>query len=126
MATPTPTISRKDALIARKIAALQAKDVDAIVASQPHISGLADGYDATALQAWISRRVNALTQLAAATNAQILTALQNYYNGLTAPQQAVADQILGGDYSSLPNLNATQYEIAVIVVMYRAFTVADS
>lgn len=119
------TIFKRDALIRRKISALQAKNVQAIVASQARISGLADGYDAPALQAWIDRRINALTQLRDATAQQIQTALTNYYNSLTAPQQAVADQILAGDYSSLPNLNATQFEIAVIVILYRTMAVDD-
>lgn len=122
------TISRRDAVIARKIGAVQDKlvnEVDRIVAAQSDVPGLAKPYDAAAVRAWIGRRINLLQQLQRATNAQILNALQAYYDGLTAPQQAVADQILAGDYSSLPNLNATQFEIAVLVILYKTMAVAD-
>lgn len=103
-----------------KLSALRTKNIAAIVAAQPHIPGLADGYDATGLQSWIDDRVNILTQAIDATDAQIKARAVNAYQSLTVQEKAAVDNILtGGDPPDWTTLGHAKQLAVIALILLR-------
>jgi hypothetical protein len=102
-----------------KLAALAAKDLPALVDAQVHIPFLAEPYTLAQLQAWVAKRSNQLQSAKTATDAQLLAAKNTAYNGLNATGKAIADQILAGQFYTLPaNLTAANYDKLIAIILY--------
>lgn len=95
----------------RLLAALAAKDVDAIVAEQVTIPFLSKPYSKTRLTNWLAKRTNQLNNAKNATDEQILQVRNNLYNGLNATCKAVADKIIAGEQWEFPSsLSSANYD----------------
>jgi len=81
----------------QKIDAINAKDVEEIVAKNIYIPTLGHTNTVSQVQNWLDKRVGFLENALVFTEQQITTFMDNMYDSLTGEEQTLADQILAGD-----------------------------
>lgn len=105
--------------IDRKLAAIAAKDLPALVAEQVTIPFLTKPYTLVQLQAWGIKRSSQLESAKTATDDQLLAAKNTAYNGLNTVGKAIADQILARQQYTLPaGLTAANYDRLIGLILY--------
>lgn len=109
----------------RKLNAILNKDVDLIMAQKVYLPFVGDNYTRTQLTDWLAARSSLLEQAIGATDQQIQTIINTYYNSLDAADKLIADKIIAGQKYNLELASGfNAYEKLVAILLSKFVTTA--
>lgn len=104
--------------IERKLQAILAKDVSAIVVKKVKLPFLGDTYTTEDLQTFLNERLDILNKLKTLTDAEIIAIKDKAYKGLCRDCKVIGDAILGGNPHDSAACGSADYLRLCILILY--------
>lgn len=107
----------------RKLNAILAKDIDLIIAQNVYLPFVGQNYTRAKLVEWLDSRKIILEQALGATDQQIQSRINTYYNALSAADKLIADKIIAGEPHNLMLASGfSAYEKLVAILLSKFIT----